>query len=77
MVESILEIIKKDIEVSFDLHELKNKDKFTLHFGVCLYIRNSYLWHNKFICDVLNKKFKTKDVDSLSFKILDEILKEF
>lgn len=73
MVESILEIIKKDLEEKLKPITIDTIDSFSRHFIVCRYIRNQYLWTNKSYCLILNQYFKTDNVDELSHAIFDEI----
>ncbi len=75
MVKSLLNKIKKDLEGQLDLKSINNLDKFSLHFGVCKYIRNKYLWNSPAYKRILSEYFKELEVDALSYKILKEILK--
>lgn len=75
MIKSLLKTIKKDLESKIDLKSIKAMDNFEIHFGVCMYIRNEYLWNNVFIVKTLGQYFGTEDIDGLSHKILEYVLK--
>jgi hypothetical protein len=75
MVKKVLERIKKDLKRKFILKNIDLTDELSTHWGVCLYIRNVYLWKNPELVKELNEYFKTTDVDALSHKILCEIIK--
>ena len=47
MIKKFLKMVKKDLEMRFDLKNIDMSDILRVHFQVCLYIRNKYLWHNK------------------------------
>ncbi|MGN1200708.1 MAG: hypothetical protein ACI4R8_00385 [Candidatus Caccovivens sp.] len=74
-ITEILETIKTDLE-SKNYFNADMSDIISVHFGVCLYIRNKYLWRNSDVVEMLNAYFKTNNVDDLSHKILNEIKKE-
>ena len=76
MIKSLLKTIKKDLESKIDLKSIKAMDNFEIHFGICMYIRNEYLWNNVFIVKTLGQYFGTTDVDDLSHKILENVLSE-
>ncbi len=74
-ITEILNTIKTDLE-SKNYFNADMSDIISVHFGVCLYIRNKYLWTNPDLVKLLNGYFKTSNVDDLSHKILNEIKKE-
>ena len=73
MTIDILNQIKKDLKQKIKSEEIENLNIFSLHHGVCLYIRNKYLWKNPIVLEELKKYFNTDDVDELSFMILEFI----
>lgn len=54
----------KNISTNLDIN-----DFFIIHFYVCAYIRNKYLWNNNKLINKLKDYFKTDDVDEISFKL--------
>lgn len=76
MVYDVLDEIKKDLEKKIDLKSLDKMNVLDIHFGVCLYIRNKFLWKNSTLVKELNLFFRTDNVDDLSHKILEVIKKE-
>ncbi len=76
MEKEILQIIKTDLLQKMDVLTSDLSDKLSLHFGLCSYIRNTYLWHNPTITKLLNNYFHTNNEDDLSYKILIKILKD-
>lgn len=75
MINSLLKMIKEDLESKVDFNTIKDMDDFQVHFGVCLYNRNKYLWGNEFTSSLLMSYFNVDNVDDLSHKILEDILK--
>ena len=71
-----MDAIKKDITKNFDITTIDETNPFAMHWGICMYIRNKYLWQNKPLVEILNKHFNTKEPDELSHKIFHEIKKE-
>lgn len=71
----IIEKIKKDIEKYANIEDIYSLDELALHFGVCLYIRNHYLYNKKRNLAILSKYFKTDNVDTISRKVIDEFKK--
>lgn len=47
------------------------------HFGICLTIRNNYLWNNEQNVKVLGDYYNVKDIDALSMCISNDFLKFF
>lgn len=76
MVFDILKKIKKDLIGKIDFNKLDKMNILEIHFGVCGYIRNKYLWNNPTLVKELNLFFRTDNVDDLSYKILEAIKKE-
>jgi len=74
MIEKAITIIKQDLEKVFDLSSISKIDCFDIHFGICRYIRNKFLWNNAELTNLLNKHFKTDNVDDLSHCILNHIV---
>ncbi len=74
MVKTILQKIKEDLIEKISKEDIKKLDIFQTHFGVCLYIRNTYLWGNDFISRLLMGYFDDDNVDDLSHKILEYII---
>lgn len=77
MVDEIIREIKLDLESKINLKELDMTDVWKVHFGVCLYIRNKYLWENKPRTEMLLEYFNLENVDDLSHKILEKIRKDY
>lgn len=76
MDKRILRWIKKDLEKSFDFNNLVD-DVFAMHFGVCQYIRNKYLWGYPKNVKKLQKIFDTNDIDTLSNQIWHKIKEDY
>ena len=77
MIKKFLKMVKKDLEMRFDLKNIDMSDILRVHFQVCLYIRNKYLWHNKTLTNSLLKHFSSENVDDLSLEILKTIKKDY
>ncbi len=71
-----LEKIIQEVRHKVDIKKVEELNIFDIHFGICLYIRNKYLWTHPETVEELKKYFNSDDVDTLSHKILDEIKKE-
>ena len=76
MVKHILQIIKRDLERFINLKEVDALNPLTIHFQICLYIRNKYLWEKPKTVKILNSYFHSEHIDDLSHMILNEIKKE-
>lgn len=63
--------MKQEIEIN----KIIQFDSFTLHFAVCMKIRNRFLWNNKEITQILMNYFKSDNIDCLSHAIWQEITK--
>ena len=76
MEEEIIQIIKIDLLEKMDILTFDFSNEFSLHFGVCQYIRNTYLRHKPETTKLLNSYFHTKNEDDLSYEILMKILRD-
>ena len=74
-IDDFLKMVKKDLSKHYKIKELYRLDSFTKHFGIGMYIRNKYLWHDEELVNELNKHFHTTNVDSLSNEIVNAIMK--
>lgn len=71
MVEKLLNDIKNDIKGKIKKEDINEENIFNLHFGICLYIRNKYLYKNMDLIPELEKMFNIDNIDDLSFLILN------
>lgn len=71
----ILKNIVKHLHADYDFKEIVKKfesdDIFSLHFSICLYIRNEFLYNNPENFTILSQYFNTTCIDELSRKILN------
>ncbi len=76
MFNENLKQIKEELKKQIDFSRIDLEDAFQVHFGVCGYIRNKYLWCNREFGKKLMAYYKVKDIDTVSHKILGEVLEE-
>lgn len=67
--------IKSDIAKQIELDEIKTLSLFEKHFCIGAYIRNKFLLNSAGLAK-LHEYYSTDNLDDLSAKILDEILKQ-
>lgn len=81
MLKRLLKNIKEDLKVKIveceQDPEFDPEEPLFVHFGVGMYIRNKYLWHNEKNIKVLGKYYGTQEVDEISNKLWKEFWAEY
>lgn len=76
MINEILKEIKNYFQNEIEKNKTSPYDAFTLHFGICLKMRNKFLWKNPKRTALLMQHFNVTNVDDLSSKIWQNISEE-
>lgn len=66
----LLDQIMQDIEKYKEKILKDQDDSFFMHFGIGMYIRNQYLWHQPKNIQYFEEKFGLSDPDDISHEIL-------
>ena len=72
--DKLIQEILNDTYLVNELKKIDKKDFISIHINIGMYFRNKYLWKNKSYKKDLFKYYKTNQVDTVSYKILNEIL---
>lgn len=74
MYEKLINEIYQDVKNILNLDEINNF--FYIHFCICQYIRNKYLWNNISYRKVFMDHYNNENIDDISYMIFKDVLKK-